>query len=90
MTCVFRFFLHLKGSFLFSLTNQLLAKLLNQPLSSALSLSLQACIDENADLVELLVNRGAYLDATDDEGWTPLHAAASAGNVEIAQLVCLS
>ena len=45
----------------------------------------QACIDENVELVELLVNNDAYLDARDDEGWTPLHAAASAGNVEIAQ-----
>ena len=45
----------------------------------------QACIDENVELVELLVNNDAFLDARDDEGWTPLHAAASAGNVEIAQ-----
>ena len=45
----------------------------------------QACIDENLEMVEMLVKRGANLDACDNEGWTCLHAAASAGNVEIAQ-----
>lgn len=36
-------------------------------------------------MVELLLERGANIEAVDNEGWTPLHAAASAGNVDIAR-----
>lgn len=45
----------------------------------------QACIDENYDLVNFLVDHGARLDIRDNEGWSALHAAASCGSVEIAQ-----
>ena len=45
----------------------------------------QACIDENYELVSLLLDNGAELGIRDNEGWTPLHAAASCGSVEIAQ-----
>ena len=47
--------------------------------------SIQACIDENLDMVKLLCEKGANIEARDNEGWTPLHAAASAGNIDIAQ-----
>ena len=50
-------------------------------------LLLQACIDENDEMVELLLERGANIEAVDNEGWTPLHAAASAGNVDIARYI---
>ena len=46
---------------------------------------MQACIDENEEMVTLLLEEGANIEARDNEGWTPLHAAVSAGNVDIAK-----
>ncbi|MGH0171466.1 UNVERIFIED_CONTAM: hypothetical protein FKN15_060826 [Acipenser sinensis] len=43
-----------------------------------------ACIDENLEMVEFLVEHGANVNQPDNEGWTPLHAAASCGFTEIA------
>lgn len=48
-------------------------------------LSPQACIDENFDMVRFLVENGADVDRQDNEGWTPLHAAASCGHLNIAE-----
>ncbi|XP_070622919.1 protein phosphatase 1 regulatory subunit 12C [Erythrolamprus reginae] len=45
----------------------------------------QACIDENMEVVEFLVENGADVNQADNEGWTPLHVAASCGYNEIAQ-----
>ncbi|KAM4650882.1 protein phosphatase 1 regulatory subunit 12C isoform 2-T2 [Discoglossus pictus] len=45
----------------------------------------QACIDENLEVVEFLVNHGANVNQSDNEGWTPLHVAASCGYMEIAE-----
>ncbi|KAF7238704.1 Protein phosphatase 1 regulatory subunit 12C [Varanus komodoensis] len=45
----------------------------------------QACIDENMEVVEFLVANGADVNQADNEGWTPLHVAASCGYIEIAQ-----
>ncbi|KAB0343298.1 hypothetical protein FD754_020224, partial [Muntiacus muntjak] len=47
--------------------------------------SLQACIDENLDMVKFLVENGASVNQQDNEGWTPLHAAASCGYLNIAE-----
>lgn len=47
----------------------------------------QAVIDDNIDAVEFLLAFPVDLDATDNEGWTPLHAAASCGHTNIAQLL---
>lgn len=47
--------------------------------------SLQACIDENLDVVKFLVENGASVNQQDNEGWTPLHAAASCGYLNIAE-----
>ena len=47
---------------------------------------LQACIDDNLDMVEFLVANGADVDRGDNEGWTPLHATASCGFLSIARL----
>ncbi|XP_068097354.1 protein phosphatase 1 regulatory subunit 12C isoform X9 [Hyperolius riggenbachi] len=45
----------------------------------------QACIDENLEVVEFLVNHRANVNQADNEGWTPLHVAASCGYMEIAE-----
>ena len=45
----------------------------------------QACIDDNLDMVEFLVENDSDVDVCDNEGWTPLHATASCGFTEIAR-----
>lgn len=52
---------------------------------SVMGFSLQACIDENLDMVKFLVENGASVNQQDNEGWTPLHAAASCGYLNIAE-----
>ncbi|KAI5618589.1 protein phosphatase 1 regulatory subunit 12A, partial [Silurus asotus] len=45
----------------------------------------QACIDDNVDMVTFLVEHGACINQPDNEGWIPLHAAASCGYMDIAE-----
>ncbi|XP_030890698.1 protein phosphatase 1 regulatory subunit 12B [Leptonychotes weddellii] len=49
------------------------------------SFRLMACIDENLDMVKFLVENRANVNQQDNEGWTPLHAAASCGYLNIAE-----
>ena len=42
-----------------------------------------AAMNGDADVVRLLIGRGADAGAANEEGWTALHHAAGAGNVEI-------
>lgn len=42
---------------------------------------LKACIDDNLEMVEFLVEHGANVNHQDNEGWTPLHATVSCGSV---------
>ncbi|KPP63746.1 protein phosphatase 1 regulatory subunit 12A-like, partial [Scleropages formosus] len=44
-----------------------------------------ACIDDNVDMVTFLVEHGANINQPDNEGWIPLHAAASCGYLDIAE-----
>lgn len=39
------------------------------------------------EVVSFLLSQGANVDQVDSEGWTPLHVAASCGNIEIAEYV---
>lgn len=48
-----------------------------------------ACIDDNPELVEFLLNKGADVNCVDNEGWSPLHATASCDHIEIARLLLL-
>ena len=55
------------------------------PPPPALPPPLQACIDENMEVVQFLVESGADVNQADNEGWTPLHVAASCGYRDIAE-----
>jgi len=50
-----------------------------------LCVCVKACIDDSLSMVEFLVDHGADIEASDNEGWTALHATASCGFVDIAR-----
>ncbi|XP_007244232.2 protein phosphatase 1 regulatory inhibitor subunit 16B [Astyanax mexicanus] len=47
----------------------------------------QCCIDNYEDMVQLLLNRGASVNAQDNELWTPLHAAATCGHTGLVKIL---
>lgn len=47
----------------------------------------QACIDGSMEMVTFLLERDASVNQVDNEGWTPLHVAASCGHADIAEWV---
>ena len=46
---------------------------------------LQAVLDDNLVMVRLLTQHGAKINKKDEDGWTPLHAAAANGLPHIAR-----
>ncbi|NWQ95669.1 PP16A phosphatase, partial [Burhinus bistriatus] len=47
----------------------------------------QCCIDDYGDVVTVLLESGADVNARDSELWTPLHAAATCGHLHLVQLL---
>ncbi|XP_068524786.1 LOW QUALITY PROTEIN: protein phosphatase 1 regulatory subunit 16A [Anas acuta] len=47
----------------------------------------QCCIDDLGDMVTLLLEAGAGVNARDAELWTPLHAAATCGHRHLVELL---
>ncbi|XP_059827559.1 protein phosphatase 1 regulatory subunit 16A [Hypanus sabinus] len=45
----------------------------------------QCCIDDYREIVKLLLEAGATVNACDSEVWTPLHAAATCGHLHLVQ-----
>uniref|UniRef100_A0A023F3G5 Protein phosphatase 1 regulatory subunit 16a n=1 Tax=Triatoma infestans TaxID=30076 RepID=A0A023F3G5_TRIIF len=45
----------------------------------------QCCIDDNEEMMKLLLEFGANVNAEDSEKWTPLHAAATCGHLHLVR-----
>ena len=51
------------------------------------SVSSQCCIDNYEEMVKILLDRGAGVNAQDNELWTPLHAAATCGHAGLVRIL---
>jgi protein phosphatase 1 regulatory subunit 16A len=47
----------------------------------------QCCIDDNAEMLRLLLDYEADVNAQDSEKWTPLHAAATCSNLNLVKIL---
>lgn len=54
-------------------------------ITTILLISFQCCIDDNEEMMKLLIDFGANVNAEDSEKWTPLHAAATCGHLHLVQ-----
>ena len=48
---------------------------------------LQCCIDDLEEMLRVLLDYGANVNAKDSELWTPLHAAATCGHVHLCRIL---
>ena len=47
----------------------------------------RACMNaEDIEQIKKLISEGAEVNTSDNEGWTPLHAATENGNLELVKL----
>ena len=58
-----------------------------EELRSGMSPLHQAAYEDHKELTELLIAKGADVNAKADGGWTPLHQAAIEGHKEVAELL---
>ena len=47
----------------------------------------QCCIDDSEEMMKVLVEFGADVNAADSEQWTPLHAAATCGHLHLVKFL---
>ena len=47
----------------------------------------QCCIDDSEEMMKVLVEFGADVNANDSEKWTPLHAAATCGHLHLVKFL---
>ncbi|XP_029468099.1 protein phosphatase 1 regulatory inhibitor subunit 16B [Rhinatrema bivittatum] len=47
----------------------------------------QCCIDNFEEIIKLLLNHGANVNARDNELWTPLHASATCGHINLVKIL---
>lgn len=50
----------------------------------------ECCLKDNLEIIRLLLDHGASLEATDEYGWTALHYAAFFGSLDIVRFLVLS
>ena len=48
---------------------------------------LLACVNDNIEFVQYLLDRGADMDAVTNHDWKPIHVASRHGQVKVAQLL---
>ena len=63
------------------------SSLVNQRDSFSMPIVVTAVIEDQYEVLEFLVSRGADLRLSDDEGWTALHAAAACGDLQAAKCI---
>ncbi|RXM93372.1 Protein phosphatase 1 regulatory inhibitor subunit 16B [Acipenser ruthenus] len=51
------------------------------------SFTASCCIDNYEEIAKILLNRGANVNARDNELWTPLHAAATCGHASLVKVL---
>ncbi|RWS24883.1 protein phosphatase 1 regulatory subunit 16A-like protein [Leptotrombidium deliense] len=49
----------------------------------------QCCIDDSEEMMKLLIEFGANVNAKDSEQWTPLHAAATCGHLHLVKFLII-
>ncbi|XP_062523602.1 acyl-CoA-binding domain-containing protein 6-like [Corticium candelabrum] len=48
---------------------------------------IEACWNDNTEIVELLLRSGSDVNKTDDDGWTALHWAARSDHSEVVRIL---